>query len=1160
MRASASGFLALSGLLRANLRRRELHERPWPVKPGVNVLSLIGVLGFSGTVLAAPTASERSTVRLHSYKLPLTFEINQGQTDGRIDFLARGDNYTLFLTATEAVFALSRPGIATPQASKRQATSDTPRMAGTVLRMQLVDSARDAQIQGLEELPGKVNYLRGNDSAQWLTNVRTYKRVKYTAVYPGIDLIYYGRPQQLEYDFEVAPGADPSTIKLAFAGVDDATVDARGDLVLNATDGHLLLQKPVIYQLDGVRRETVEGGYVHKSTQQIGFRVGAYDRARPLIIDPVLSYATYLGGSGEDRGEGIAVDASGAAYVVGSTTSTDFPTTNALQPTQHGGNQDVFVAKLTADGTALVYATYLGGSGIDGGSSIAVDSVGVAYITGQTSSTDFPTVRALQGSRRGEIDAFVAKLSSNGSQLIYSTYLGGNGEELDPAIAVDPTGAAYVTGITTSPNFPAVSAFQPASIDVLCEPLTCSDAFVAKLIPDGSALAYSTYLGGSGPDFGLAIAVDSHGAAYVAGDTRSVDFPAVNPLQPHTGFEQDANAFVTKFAPSGRTLVYSTYLGGSRFDRAVGIAVDASGAAYVTGDTDSSDFPTENALQPVYGDGRDIFVAKLPPEGGRLVYATYLGGNNFDVGNGIAVDAAGAAYVTGTTFSPDFPTVKPMQPTCASCVVAGASDAIVAKLRPDGAGLLHSTFLGGSSLDEGSSIAVDLMGAAYVTGATHSLNFPTVQPLQATVRGADAFVTKFSVADPPLPPHVVVNPESTDFPAEPRDIKFGEAVAIRNGIAFVGIPKAADGGHVAVLNLTAGGWKRSETIKLPEPVIQATGETGFGRVLTWRDGVLIVGGNQAAYYFSRRNGIWTFHDILRPESLSPGSVFPVALRYERGDVNIAGSPQLHGVGTLLASEFAAPCCASRVHVFHLSPTRQSFLYVDSVQAVDSRAGDNFGADLSMTNRAFVVGSPRGSRRRIAGLPAYDQSGAAYIFRRGTDGRWKQGQKLLPSEPAPGFGTSVAIDNDMIIVGAPKIDIEGLPASPATPDGHTAGGAAYVFVPGIGRYVQARKLRPRPDELFQYQDFGYRVAMFGPHVAIGAARPYAPDGLFPFGLVVPYTRDGTSLLPHGIVQGHVVAASMGLANNWLLLGVPYERSCPSGCVGSAHIYDMNRLPP
>jgi len=407
--------------------------------------------------------------------------------------------------------------------------------------------------------------------------------------------------------------------------------------------------------------------------------------------------------------------------------------------------------------------------------------------------------------------------------------------------------------------------------------------------------------------------------------------------------------------------------------------------------------------------------------------------------------------------------------------------------------------------------------------------------------------------------HVVVNPESEDFPAELRDIKFGEAVAIRNGIAFVGIPKAADGGHVAVLNLTASGWQRVGTVKLPAFVAQNIRETEFGRALTWRDGVLVVGGSKAAYYFSRSNGIWTFRSVLAPLHRFLGSSFPAALRYEAGETVLTAFPTLpHFIGTLLATELAAPCCPSRVHIFYKYPTGGEFFYAGFVQPSDSLAGDNFGADLSMTKREFVVGSPRGSRNLIAGLPAYNQSGAAYIFRRRTDGTWKQGQKLLPSEPAPGFGTSVAIDNDMIIVGAPKIGIEGAPARPATADGHTAGGAAYVFVPGAGRYVQASKLRPEPDELFKYQDFGYRVAMFGPNVVIAAARPYVPDGFFPLGLAAAYTRDGTSLQLHGIAQGHVVAASMALANNWLLLGAPYERSCPSGCLGSAHIYDLNRL--
>jgi hypothetical protein len=392
--------------------------------------------------------------------------------------------------------------------------------------------------------------------------------------------------------------------------------------------------------------------------------------------------------------------------------------------------------------------------------------------------------------------------------------------------------------------------------------------------------------------------------------------------------------------------------------------------------------------------------------------------------------------------------------------------------------------------------------------------------------------------------HVLVDrlgPESQDFPEEFRDIKFGEAVAIRNGIAFIGIPSAPDGGHVAVLNLTTNGWTRVDTLKAPASFAEA----GFGRVLTFRDGVLVVGGVRGAYYFRRSNGVWTFrHRIGSPFF---HSFAPAALRYE--------------AGTLLASEFIGPCCPSAVHSYQLSENRRFFFHVQTMHASKPRAGDNFGADISMTDHSFVVGSPVGSRGRRSGLPTYDQTGAAYMFWRGADGQWRLNQKLVPSEPAPGFGTSVAIDRDMIIVGAPKLGIEGLPAGPATPDGHNAGGAAYVFVPAGARYVQALKLRPRPDELFQYQDFGYRVAMMGSIVAIAAVRPYGSDpGLFPSGLVVTYTRDGTSLLPRGIAKGHVVAASMGLANNWLLLGVPYEVSCPFGCVGSAHIYDVNRFAP
>jgi hypothetical protein len=739
------------------LRFADAHQHHFPCSLWVRALGSIGLVGLSASVLSAtPLLSERSAIRS---TLPLTFEVNQGQTDARVDFLARGQSYTLFLTPTEVVFALT-PAIVDSKRSGNARESDVPQPSRAIMRMQLVDSAPDPQVQGLDELPGKIHYFRGNDSTQWHTNVRTYKRVRYASVYPGVDLVYYGQSRQLEYDFIVAPGADPNVIRLAFNGIVDATVDARGDLVLKTAGGPLRFRRPVIYQSDGERRHTVEGGYVRMSPRAIAFRIGAYDRTQPLIIDPVLSYSTYLGGNGEETGEGIAVDATGAAYVSGTTFSSDFPTANALQAEPgappEACKSDVFVAKLTPDGTALVYATYLGGKGSDGDfadpegrtSRIAVDSAGNAYIVGKTQSLNFPTVRALQTTMHGHSDAFIAKLSADGSQLLYSTYLGGSSNESGTGIAVDAAGAAYVTGVTRSPDFPTVNAFQPVST----EPANPENVFVAKLSPDGTALAYSTYLGGSRSEMSQDITVDSLGSAYVTGFTSSPDFPVMHPIQVYGGGRfRRQDIFVTKLAPNGKSLIYSTFFGGrTGDDRAGGIAVDASGAAYLTGETLSSDFPTTvNALQSVSPSPdprsvRDAFVVKLTPDGSAPVYATYLGGENDDAGTDIVVDAAGAAYVTGFTRGQGFPLMNPLQ----SAYGGGDTDIFVAKLAADGTHLVHSTYLGGINPDQGYAIALDLAGAVYITGFTSSPNFPTVQPVQATLQSTayigDAIVAKFT--------------------------------------------------------------------------------------------------------------------------------------------------------------------------------------------------------------------------------------------------------------------------------------------------------------------------------------------------------------------------------------------------------------------------------
>lgn len=685
-------------------------------------------------------------------RLPLHFEANCGQTDKRVKFLSRGSGYTLFLTSHEAVLSLLLPQGAqekrtrtlSPSSPFSAVSSSGPRFkiqspGSRVLSIKLVGSNPNPRVAGREQLPGKANYFVGNDPKKWRTNVPTYAEVRHEAVYPGVDLVYHGNQQQLEYDFIVAPYADPESIRLGFEGADKVEIDDRGDLVLQTAGGQIRQLRPFVYQeVNGLRKE-ISGDYVPKGKHEVGFELGAYDPARPLVIDPVLLYSTYLGAGGEDSGNGIAVDSSGNAYVTGDTSSINFATAGSLQSAYGGGSADAFVVKLNAAGNALVYSTYLGGGGTDQGNGIAVDSSGNAYVTGLTSSINFPTVNALQsvyGGGTGGFDAFVAKLNASGSALLYSTYLGGNVTDLGFRIAVDSSGNAYVAGRTDSTNFPTANALQPTKA-------AGEDAFVAKLNATGSALVYSTHLGGNNNDSGRAIAVDSSGSAYVTGATGSTNFPTVNPLRPaHAGGGIDA--FVAKLNSTGSALVYSTYLGGSGQEEGHAIAADASGNATVTGNTNSTNFPTANALQPAlagppspFGNG-DAFVAKLNATGTAFVYSTYLGGSSDEVGFGIAIDTSGNAYVAGQTFSTNFPTANPSQQA-----LAGPADAFVAKLNPAGSALLYSTYLGGGDEELGLGIAVDSSGNAYVTGQTLSTNFPTANPLQSALGGSlDAFVTK----------------------------------------------------------------------------------------------------------------------------------------------------------------------------------------------------------------------------------------------------------------------------------------------------------------------------------------------------------------------------------------------------------------------------------
>jgi hypothetical protein len=723
---------------------------------------------FSDLAVTIPPTSGKSTADAarveNAYgQLPLSFEANVGQTDSRADFLARGAGYTAFLNADEAVLNVSPPMARSAGMDQRL----VPTGPGAVVHIQVLGGDPAAPGQGLQPLEGTVNYFRGNDPSQWHQHVTTFGRIKYVGVYSGIDLVYHGTNQQLEYDFRVAPGADPGQIRLGLTGADSVQLDQDGALVVQAGDRVLREPKPSVYQdIDGVPRD-VACGFVLASTftgqpsairnYQVAFTVGAYDNNRPLVIDPVvLDYSTYLGGPNADYAFAVAVDKSGSAYVAGQTYG-GFPVVNSIQGYAGGG--DAFVAKFTPDGSSLEYATYLGGKYFDAAYGIAVDSTGAAYVTGVTESDDFPvTPGAFQtkngsGSCKGDpacADAFVSKLSPDGSALVYSTYLGGLETESGNGIAVDSTGSAYVMGQTDSANFPTLNAVQPKWGGGECYQgggnYHCFDAFVTKLSPDGSSLVYSTYLGGNQDEayfFGEAggIAIDSAGEAYITGYTDSYNFPTFNAMQTEKG--NNRSAYVTKLTADGTAFVYSTFLGGYiAGGDGFAIAVDPAGIAYVTGFS-GLDFPTTpDAFQPVPpGDNVAVaFVSKFKPDGSAFVYSTFLGGAGGDVGFGIAADDTGNAYVVGTT-STGFPVLHAIQQNYGG----GISDAFITKLTSDGTALHYSSYLGGSTLDDGGGVALDQAGNAYVVGHTESTDFPTLKPLQPNNAGyTNAFVAKVS--------------------------------------------------------------------------------------------------------------------------------------------------------------------------------------------------------------------------------------------------------------------------------------------------------------------------------------------------------------------------------------------------------------------------------
>jgi hypothetical protein len=597
-------------------------------------------------------------------------------------------------------------------------------------------------------LPGRANYYIGNNPQRWLSNLPTYASVLAENVYPGIDVRYYGNPGGLEYDWVLRPGANPALLRWSITGARHLQVDGRGDLIVAAAGMSLRQASPVVYQTVGNERRPVLARYVRLAGGHFGLRLGQYNRRLPLIVDPSLAYSLYLGGSGNDSGNAVAIDQNGHIVVVGDTSSTNFPRVNPFQASLGGaGFSDAFVSEFNATGTALIYSTYLGGSCADSALAVALDGGGNAYVTGFTQSPDFPVMNALQPTFGGGFsNAFVAKFNVFGG-LVYSTFLGGNNSDSGNAIAVDSGGSAYVAGYTRSANFPTALPLQPTLRGY-------QNAFVSKLTTNGRGLIYSTFLGGNGEDAAQGIALDRVNDVYLTGYTSSRNFPLMRPLFSTPPLEE-RTAFVTEINPLGTSLLFSTYYGGRSSDTGYGIKIDAQNNIVFGGSTYSRDFPTVNAAQKTFAGSRDGFIAKLTAGGGGIVYSTFLGGSNSISYAGfgsqgvaaVALDLLGNAYVTGSTDATNFPLLGAFQPVYGG----GFDDAFVTKLSPSGA-FSYSSYLGGSNIDYGYGIAVDSAGNAYVTGSTDSANFPGTSIRQSSNHGGyDAFLTKvFPQVAPPV--------------------------------------------------------------------------------------------------------------------------------------------------------------------------------------------------------------------------------------------------------------------------------------------------------------------------------------------------------------------------------------------------------------------------
>jgi hypothetical protein len=718
----------------------------------VSILLLVFTIGVRRSYAKSAQGNFKLSNVLQN--LPISFEKNVGQAGDGADVVARGRGYNLLLTNKAAVLELRSFFRKNSLFGNKLNPEETALQSTTkILKVEMVGSNQNPTLLVNGELPGKVNYLIGNNSANWFKNIPTFSKVTYGNLYPGIDLTYYGNQGQIEYDFNVSPGSDFKNIIFRLSGSKKMDVNLFGDIIIDLDGQNVKIQKPQIYQVINGVRKNIPGNYIFLGNNEFSFQIDQYDKNHPLTIDPFLIYSTFFGGSAGDNISSMVLDNSGSLSFAGSTNSLNFPTLNAVQSSYAGGSSDTYVTKLSNDGSYVIYSTYIGGSSPSNNSeaalAIAVDDADNAYVTGFTNSNNFPVVNSLSGYHGGvpgSTDGFVFKLSSDGDSLLYSTYLGGSDGDYPTGIAADGPGNAYIAGWTFSSDYPTVNAFQPSSGGTISGQNI--DSFVSKLDSQGNSLVYSTYLGGSSNDYNGGIAIDSSGNAYIAGYTSSNNFPISNAFQSQKSSNtmSSFDAYLTKLSPNGQNLTYSTYLGGNSpygaSNVAQSVTVDNNGDAFVVGSTDSPNFPTLNALQPtlIGWPNNNAFITEFNTSGDGLIFSTFLGGHNNTSASKVVLGNDGYIYVAGGTQSVDFPVVDPVQAS-----ISGGQDAFVSRITPNGGALSLSTYLGGSGDDYSGGVAVDGTGNIYIGGTTGSSNFPIINSIQPGIGGQqDAFLSKIS--------------------------------------------------------------------------------------------------------------------------------------------------------------------------------------------------------------------------------------------------------------------------------------------------------------------------------------------------------------------------------------------------------------------------------